>query len=241
MKGVNDFMQKKERQKESGSFFKTWFPALTTTILTCLTSVLVAYMTLLANGKTIPIPSKFKGFSVPFEVQFGITLFLTLFFVYLTLSSARKVLLRYRDSKQEHLSFSSRSGNVMSEIMFLDSSQNYFLFETGVDIDPNLHVSYISNPQCSKQNMKNPNDNHNGEELDNRIKGFEVCHTELKCSKTFLGRYIYTCDRCNNRMKSNYSLHTLRSKAARVVLSEVRQRIKSGEIKVHDEFLRRRF
>lgn len=226
-------MTKKKSDTELGTFLKNWFPVLVTTLLTCFTSILVTYMTLVANGKTVPIPKNIKGFSIPFEVQFVVIFFLTLFFVYLTLSSARNVLLKYRESKQESppsmFFVSTNRGDIMSQLAFYDDfkkNDNLFLFETGITFNPNLHVSYVSDPHCSfiEKNSDEP------------------CNTEMKCSKTFLGRYLYKCDRCGYEVKSKNSPYTLQSKVERVILSEVKRRIKSGEIdpNSYNPFPRRR-
>lgn len=226
-------MRKKKSDKELGTFLKNWFPVLVTTLLTCFTSILVTYMTLVANGKTVPIPKNIKGFSIPFEVQFVVILFLTLFFVYLTLSSARNVLLKYRDSKQESpppmLFVSTKRGDIISELTFHDDfekNDNTFLFEIGTTFNPNPHVSYVSNPHCTFTEQDSD----------------EPCNTELKCSKTFLGRYLYKCDRCGHEVKSKNSIYTLKSKVERVILSEVKRRIKSGELNPdpYNPFPRRR-
>lgn len=181
-------------------------------ILTCLTTFSVSYMTLIANGKSIPI--NFKGFSISKDVQFILFLSISIFFIFLCLRSIKNAIVSYRDSKQEEYMFAMFSkGNYEQEFIFKadNKTEDTFVFEVGYSNDmSSVYITRIDGPFCGVS--------------DKDEEG--LCFSELVVSKTFLGRYVYSCDRCGNKMKSPYSESTLSSKMERLAFTDIKKEFK---------------
>ncbi|ASI36882.1 hypothetical protein A0126_18895 (plasmid) [Exiguobacterium sp. N4-1P] len=215
------------KSKENNFWKTSFFSGIGPVIFTGLITFSIAYMNLIADGKTKPI--SFKGFSLSEDVQFILLLSFVVFIVLLTLRSIRNAIVKYNDSKQEteSLGGSFYGGNIKGNLVFRETSEVSFFFETestvssdlyGNDNSPmisNVYVNDISGPFCNQDDL----------EYDG------VCGTELTESKTFFGRYTYECVGCGKRIKSNYSSPTLRAKVEKLTLSSLKKQLKTGQLK----------
>lgn len=193
------------------SFIQSFFSGMASAILASVTALFVAYMNLLSKDKAPTI--NIGGFSIPREIQLTLVSLLLVIFFVLTISSIRKWIVRFRDSKQEPMdSFIGivSDGDYRMECVCKDG-QNHFLFECDYSLSPNPYINNISGPLCCFD-LNDP------------------CTTELREKKTLLGKYKHECDSCGRSYTSNFSAWTLQKRAENVALSNIKRESRIGKM-----------
>lgn len=213
------------KSKENNFWKTSFFSGIGPVIFTGLITFSVAYMNLIADGKTKPI--SFKGFSLSEDVQFILLLSFVVFVVFLTLRSIRNAIVKYNDSKQEIETGGAyySSGNIKGGLVFTENPETKFFFETESTISYDYYGSEEAISDIFVNNISGPFCNQD----DQHYSG--ICGTELTESKTYFGRYKYDCISCGKMMKSGYSSSTLRAKAEKLTLAGVKKEAKSGKFK----------
>lgn len=192
----------KVNTEKKDSFFKIMGPSL----LGAITTFLVFYLGLLANGKSLPFP---KSFSIPIIYQFIIASFLFIFSSVFLFRSVTKIIRRYYASKQEYDSMGIVSRRPMlkeTEYRLAIEKKEYY-FDFSCYSDNPLNVYKTDGPFCVGKDR-------NG------------CGTEIRVEKTYFGRYKYTCDLCGKKHKSSFSKYTLRKRAERIFIARLKSYLK---------------
>lgn len=190
--------------EKKDSFFKIMGPA----ILTALNALLIFYLSSLANGKSIPFPKKF---SIPINYQIAIVLVLLFLFLILLFRSITKFLRRHYGSKQEHgrvAVVSLRERDMLEWDGYRISIEKKEYFFNFSFPENRLKVYRTIGPFCVGKDRSG-------------------CGTELRVETTYFGRYKYTCDVCGKKHKSSLSKFTLRKRAERIFVSNLKRHLKN--------------
>lgn len=189
--------------EKKDSFFKIMGPS----ILTAWNALLIFYLSLLANGKSLPFPKKF---SIPINYQIAIVSALLFLFLILLFRSITKFLRRHYGSKQEYDRMAVVSQRDMLEWdgyrISIEKKEYFFNFRCYPE--NRLNVYRTDGPFCVGKDRSG-------------------CGTELRVETTYFGRYKYTCDVCGKKHKSSLSKFTLRKRAERIFVSNLKRHLKN--------------
>lgn len=193
-----------EKKEKVSYFMDKIFPEFVRAVFGAL---LLVFGTWVAKSSTSKTPTDLPfSFGINKDLALLIYFIVFLYALKLLYTSIKNLIVNIYDSKQLFYSFDDLDDPDLYRIIVTSiSTDGLFLYQVRKGRDASYHAINriglidISNPKCSKNN----------------------CLTELVRTKTSFGKYKYRCPLCDNRIKSDYDIDTLKEHVRLIERKEI--------------------